>query len=76
MHCNLDSSLVGFYIFYLHLSETAQLGIEVAQHYLVTGNHAKHAAHNQFKLKYRAQGLALEAREDLGEWSALTLRRI
>ena len=25
---------------------------------------------------YRAQGLALEAREDLGEWSALTLRRI
>jgi ribosomal protein L11 methyltransferase len=24
----------------------------------------------------RAQGLALEAREDLGEWSALTLRRI
>ena len=25
---------------------------------------------------YRAQGLALEAREDLGEWSALTLHRI
>jgi len=25
---------------------------------------------------YRTQGLALEAREDLGEWSALTLRRI
>ena len=25
---------------------------------------------------YRAQGLALEAREDLGEWRALTLRRI
>jgi ribosomal protein L11 methyltransferase len=25
---------------------------------------------------YRAQGLALEVREDLGEWSALTLRRI
>ena len=25
---------------------------------------------------YRTQGLALQAREDLGEWSALTLRRI
>ena len=25
---------------------------------------------------YRTQGLALEAREDLGEWSALTVRRI